>query len=119
MFYELDKIKQMRQKLGLTQTQLAKLAGVSQSMITKIERGTIEPSYLIAKKIISDFEYKFFTPLFFVIDKIIIIYLKSKIFFQQSNIKNRLGKLHNSTIFLLRISVTEFAILAKTGRYDN
>lgn len=51
MFYDLEKIKQMRQKLGLTQTQLAKLAGVSQSMITKIERGSIEPSYLIAKKI--------------------------------------------------------------------
>jgi len=51
MLYELEKIKQMRQKLGLTQIQLANLAGVSQSLITKIERGNIEPSYSIAKKI--------------------------------------------------------------------
>jgi len=51
MLYELERIKQTRQKLGLTQTQLAKLAGVSQSLITKIERGNIEPSYSIAKRI--------------------------------------------------------------------
>lgn len=51
MLYELEKIKQMRQKLGLTQIQLANLAGVSQSLITKIERGNIEPSYSIAKRI--------------------------------------------------------------------
>ena len=58
MFYELDKIKQMRQKLGLTQIQLAKLVGVSQSLITKIERGKLEPSYLIAKKIFTLLEEK-------------------------------------------------------------
>lgn len=51
MLYELERIKQMRQKLGLTQIQLANLAGVSQSLITKIERGNIEPSYSIAKRI--------------------------------------------------------------------
>ena len=51
MFYELEKIKPTRQKLKLTQTQLAKLAQVSQSLITKIERGTVEPSFSIAKKI--------------------------------------------------------------------
>jgi len=52
MIDELKKIKQVRQKLGLSQTQLAELAGVSQSLITKIERGRIEPSYSIVKKII-------------------------------------------------------------------
>ena len=51
MLYELNQIKQIRQKLGLTQSQLAKLADVSQSLITKVERGQIEPSYPIAKKI--------------------------------------------------------------------
>jgi len=51
MLYELNKIKSMRQKLGLTQIDLAKLAKVSQSIITKIERGKIEPSYSIASKI--------------------------------------------------------------------
>jgi len=52
----LKRIKQMRQKLGLTQTQLAKLADVSQSLITKIERGAIEPSYSIARKIFTVLE---------------------------------------------------------------
>lgn len=51
MLDELKRIKQIRQKLGLTQTQLAKLANVSQSLITKIERDNIEPSYSIARKI--------------------------------------------------------------------
>jgi predicted transcriptional regulator len=41
----------MRQKVGLTQIQLAKQVGVSQSLITKVEKGKIEPSYTIARKI--------------------------------------------------------------------
>jgi predicted transcriptional regulator len=53
---ELKKIKKMRQKLGITQIELAKIANVSQSVITKIERGKIEPSYTIAKKIITALE---------------------------------------------------------------
>ena len=56
MSEELKKIKKMRQKLGITQTELAKLAGVSQSIITKIEKGKIEPSYSIARKILSTLE---------------------------------------------------------------
>lgn len=56
MLYELEKLKQMRQKLGLTQTQLAKLAGVSQSLITKVERGNIEPSYSIARRVFTILE---------------------------------------------------------------
>lgn len=51
MLYELKKIKQMRRKLGITQTQLAKSANVSQSLITKIERGAIEPSYSTVRRI--------------------------------------------------------------------
>lgn len=56
MHYELKKIKQLRQQTGLTQAQLAKLAQVSQSMITKIERGKIDPSYTIATKIFATLE---------------------------------------------------------------
>jgi predicted transcriptional regulator len=53
---ELKTIKKMRQKLGITQAELAKLAGVSQSMITKIERGQLEPSYTIARRILLKLE---------------------------------------------------------------
>jgi predicted transcriptional regulator len=37
--------------LGLTQGQLAKIAGVSQSFIAKIESGKIDPSYSKVKTI--------------------------------------------------------------------
>ena len=53
MFEELSSIKTRRQKLGLKQNQLAELAGVSQSLIAKLEKGKIEPSYSIAMKIFS------------------------------------------------------------------
>jgi len=56
MHQNLKKIKQIRQQTGLTQAQLAKLSNVSQSMITKIERGRIDPSYTIATKIFSTLE---------------------------------------------------------------
>jgi predicted transcriptional regulator len=56
MFYELNNIQHMRHKVGLTQSELAKIAKVSQSLITKIERGKIEPSYKLAKKIFEALE---------------------------------------------------------------
>ena len=53
---DLDKIRQMRKRLNLSQRELASLAGVSQSLIAKIERGTIDPSYSNVRKILSAFE---------------------------------------------------------------
>ena len=53
MPYELDEIKKIRKKLELTQTQLANRAGVSQSLIAKIESGRIDPTYTKTKKIFS------------------------------------------------------------------
>ena len=47
----LGEIKLLRKQLGLTQTQLAQQAGVSQSLIAKIEAGTIDPTYTNAQKI--------------------------------------------------------------------
>lgn len=44
-------IPERRRRLGLTQSQLAELAGVSQSYIAKLEAGKIEPSYLKVKAI--------------------------------------------------------------------
>ena len=48
---ELKDIGKRRKALGLKQTELARLAGVSQSLIAKVERGTIEIAYSKAKKI--------------------------------------------------------------------
>lgn len=50
---ELKDIKQARVRVGLTQAELAKEAGVSQSVIAKIESGRVDPSYTIAQKIIA------------------------------------------------------------------
>jgi predicted transcriptional regulator len=51
MLPRIDSIKQIRQKIGITQKKLAGLAGVSTSMINQIESGRSQPSYETAKKI--------------------------------------------------------------------
>ncbi len=51
MITDLHQIKLLRKKYNLTQTELAKLAGVSQSLITKIEAGLLDPTYTNAQKI--------------------------------------------------------------------
>jgi predicted transcriptional regulator len=42
---EIERIGRMRKQLGLTQKELASLAGVSQSLIAKIESGKVDPAY--------------------------------------------------------------------------
>ncbi|MBS7655382.1 CBS domain-containing protein [Candidatus Bathyarchaeota archaeon] len=51
MLPSLKEIELKRKSLGLNQKQLAKLAGVSQSFIAKIESGKINPSYEKTKTI--------------------------------------------------------------------
>jgi predicted transcriptional regulator len=51
MLPTIDIIPDRRRKLGLTQNQLADMAGVSQSYIAKLEAGKLEPSYLKVKSI--------------------------------------------------------------------
>ncbi|MBW2980082.1 CBS domain-containing protein [Candidatus Woesearchaeota archaeon] len=51
MQLELEEIKQIRKKYGLTQSDLAKMSGVSQSLIAKIEAGRIDPTFSNAQKI--------------------------------------------------------------------
>ena len=51
MFPTLDDIAKRRRQLGLKQSQLAKMAGVSQSLIAKLEAGTIDSSYTKVKTI--------------------------------------------------------------------
>lgn len=48
----LKDIQKLRKSLGFTQKELASRAGISQSMIAKIEAGVLDPSYTKAKKII-------------------------------------------------------------------
>lgn len=51
MLPTIEIIPDRRRKLGLTQSKLADLAGVSQSYIAKLEAGKIEPSYMKVKAI--------------------------------------------------------------------
>lgn len=51
MFPKIDEISKKRKILGLTQNELAKLSGVSQSLIAKLESGKIDPSYTKVKTI--------------------------------------------------------------------
>jgi predicted transcriptional regulator len=47
----LEEIPRRRKELGLTQSKLASIAGVSQSIIAKIESGSVDPSYSIVRKL--------------------------------------------------------------------
>ena len=51
MLPRIESIKQIRQKIGITQKKLAAMTGVSTSMINQIESGRSQPSYDTAKKI--------------------------------------------------------------------
>ena len=51
MSYTIQEIKELRKRNSLTQNQLAKRAGVSQSLIAKIESGRIDPTYSKVQKI--------------------------------------------------------------------
>ncbi len=53
---EIERIKRMRKQLDLTQKELAALAGVSQSLIAKIESGKIDPAYSKVMHILSALE---------------------------------------------------------------
>ena len=53
---KLSEIKQIRRALGLTQSELARLSGVSQSLITRIESGRVDPAYSKVEKIFDALE---------------------------------------------------------------
>ena len=52
----LEDIKSLRNKVGLTQKELAHLSGVSQSAIAKIEAGKMSPTYDAAKNLFDALE---------------------------------------------------------------
>ena len=49
---ELSEIQKIRKGLKLTQSELAKIAGVSQSLIARVEAGNIDPRYSKIVKIL-------------------------------------------------------------------
>jgi predicted transcriptional regulator len=49
--FDITQLKSVRKQLNLTQNQFAKNAGVSQSLIAKIESGKIDPTYSKVQKI--------------------------------------------------------------------
>jgi predicted transcriptional regulator len=53
---EIEEIRMLRRQLGLTQTELARMAGVSQSLIAKIERGLVQPSYHNVKRLVESLQ---------------------------------------------------------------
>ncbi len=56
MLPDIGEIKTYRKKLGLTQSGLSELSGVSQSLIAKMESGKITPSYDKAKSLFEALE---------------------------------------------------------------
>jgi predicted transcriptional regulator len=56
MLPQLEEIAQKRRLLGLKQSELAKLAGVSQSLVAKLESGKIDSSYTKVKNIFDALE---------------------------------------------------------------
>jgi len=53
---ELTEIKKIRKSIGLSQIELANLANVSQSLIAKVEAGTLDPTYTKTKQIFEALE---------------------------------------------------------------
>ncbi|MGM5485072.1 MAG: CBS domain-containing protein [Nanobdellota archaeon] len=49
-------VKRIRKRLGITQSRLSKESSVSQSLIAKIEAGSIDPSFSSVESIFSAFE---------------------------------------------------------------
>ena len=56
MVFDITRLKDIRKHLGLTQGVLAQKIGISQSMVAKIEAGTLDPTYSYVKKIESALE---------------------------------------------------------------
>ncbi len=56
MIDNLEQIKHVRKRIGMTQKELALQSGLSQSMIAKVESGRLDPAYTNAKKIFSILE---------------------------------------------------------------
>ena len=48
----IDDVRKLRKRLGLTQSEVARLAGVSQSLVSQIESGEVDPRLSTLKRIV-------------------------------------------------------------------
>jgi len=55
----LEKIAEYRKKRGLTQAELAELAGISQQYMSNIERGKVNPGIGLIEKILLILDVRF------------------------------------------------------------
>ena len=51
MLPSIEELRKMRKNLGISQKELAKISGVSQSYIARLEKGSINPTYDKVRKI--------------------------------------------------------------------
>src|SRR3989344_4468211 len=51
MVFDITQLKKIRKQLNLTQHEFAQKAGISQSMVAKVESGRLDPTYSNVKKI--------------------------------------------------------------------
>jgi len=51
MVFDITQLKKIRRQLNLTQYEFAQKAGISQSMVAKVESGRLDPTYSNVKKI--------------------------------------------------------------------
>ncbi len=51
MVFDITQLRKIRKQLDMTQHQLAREIGISQSMVTKIESGKLDPTYSYVKRI--------------------------------------------------------------------
>ncbi|MGC8538043.1 MAG: CBS domain-containing protein [Candidatus Micrarchaeia archaeon] len=56
MLPDLSGLKARRKALGISQQQLASDVGISQSLLAKVEKGSVVPNYNIAKKLLERLE---------------------------------------------------------------
>jgi predicted transcriptional regulator len=94
-------IKEKRKKLSITQQQLAKMAGVSQSLVAKIESGRIDPAYSKVQSIMDALQRQQFSS-----EK-----AAKDIMHPGIQTVSASDKLHSAALLMRRLSVSQLPVL--------